>query len=201
MVKVGLLGKFLRGGDAGAGEVFKSNYYCKLKKLIGMASYTQNSGVKISKKISPILESIAADFEKKYKKKIHVTSGTRDAHSQAVAMYTNFTSENGTSAQRRKYKSTAHPAFDAIAKAFDNKKKQPKEECVGEMKNVIEAQFAKGNIISQHMHEGATDIRTKDLNKKEIDYLIELLKARSGRVYYQDKRNAKGGPHIHIQLK
>lgn len=163
-----------------------------------MNYFLKDSSVKVSPSMKPIISEIGNKFKQKFNKTIWITSGTRTAKEQASAMYNNFSKEKGTEIQRKKY--TGKKLFDEIATIYYLYKDKGKTICVQKMEKVIKDQILKEKFISLHLVESAVDIRTRGFQKKEIDYIIELIKTKRSILSYQDKRN-DAQPHIHLQLK
>lgn len=147
--------------------------------------------------IAPI-DDILRVVERKFGKKIVVTSSIRTPLSQAKAMLHHFETNSDT---LRSYASYKKPLLDEISKAYETGKKSNefKNEIVDRMTRVIEKQVSQNKYISNHLLNSARDIRTKNFSSEELSKLISILRAIREIVVLDETGTEE--KHIHIHLK
>lgn len=144
------------------------------------------------------IDSILLDVEKKFGKKLEVTSKIRSPVEQAKAMYPHFESNSDT---LKSYASFKKEMLREIRTAYENgkKNKDSKEAIINKMKDVIQSQVNKNQLISNHLSNSARDIRTRNLSPEELKKLVNCLRS-INQIFVLDETNTVQ-PHLHIHLK
>jgi len=147
--------------------------------------------------VSPI-DDIIRVMEKRFGKKLEVTSKIRSAHAQAKAMFPHFETDSTTISS---YASHKKPWIEEIRKAFKagKAKNEFPTDIVRRMSTVIDIQIANNKLISNHLSNSARDIRVRNFSSQEISTLVALLKGVREIVVLDETKTAQ--PHIHIHLK
>src|SRR5205809_642139 len=154
--------------------------------------YSLKPGVVLTEKVESKIAEIANEFFKASKKDLVVTSGSRTAAEKAAAMYTKLSLGDDLSEYVNK------PARDEIKKAYDDGKSAGKteSEIQKDMTKVIQGQMDVGVYISNHLLEGAVDVRIKDLTADEKKALKEAIKKGLGK----DPLPESTPPHFHLEI-
>ena len=92
-------------------------------------------------------------------------------------------------------KSAARVVRDAYVRA--RRERLPDSEVLAALTAVIRAQVAAGDYVSKHLREGAVDVRTHDLTRRELGVLRRLAAARDVEVV-DETRTAT--PHYHLNF-
>lgn len=87
--------------------------------------------------------------------RIFVTSGRRGPDRQAAAMYDNYADKTSKAYANASAEREVKRAFDQGRNAGKSR-----NQVIGDMANVLQAQVSRGVFISRHMRSGAIDIRT-----------------------------------------
>jgi hypothetical protein len=156
-----------------------------------MANYTTESGVTLEGSAKTGIGKIADEFFKAQNVKIHITSGTRSAASQAKAMYQKFKSGGKTSEYANK------KAAEAIKKPYDDGLAAGEKEAdiIKKMTGVIEGQIKTNVYISKHLVKGAVDVRSRDMDKKQKDSFKQIAAKHAKKVILETTP-----PHWHLQF-
>ena len=156
--------------------------------------HTRLKGVTLSESIEPRVERLAARYFRETGTRIVVTSGARNATSQAEAMYAKMRA--GGSILREYRRSSAALA---IHKAYvrGRKAKKPADEIVAAMAAKIRGQIARGVYISKHLVSGAVDVRSRNLTRSQKRSLIRAARAEP-RVSILEERHP---PHFHVTFR
>jgi hypothetical protein len=144
------------------------------------------------------IEAVLLDVEKKFGKKLDVTSKIRTPLEQAKAMYPHFESNSDT---LRSYAAYKKDMLREIRDAYETgkKNKESKEVITNRMKDVIQLQVNKNQLISNHLSNSARDIRTKEFSPEELKKLMSYLKS-INQIFVLDETKTVQ-PHLHIHLK
>jgi hypothetical protein len=132
----------------------------------------KDSSIVLTATVETKIGEIADKYYDKNKKDLVVTSGTRTAAEQASAMYTKLEGGDTLSVYANK------TAVADIKKAYDDAKtaKKSKDEIIAAMKDVIQGQVDKKIYISDHLKEGAVDIRNNDMSADDKKKFVEASK-------------------------
>lgn len=154
-------------------------------------NYTVKPGVLLSHNVKASVKKIADKYYAGTRKKIVVTSGTRAAGSQATAMYNKLAGGDDLAVYKNQ------DAVKQIKKAYDDgiTAKKSRRDIIAAMQKVIEAQIKKSVFISQHLREGAVDIRSRDMSQAEKDKFRQAAKGVAKKVILEATP-----PHFHLQF-
>jgi hypothetical protein len=163
----------------------------KIKELA--PHYSVADGVALLPKVEKKLEEIAAHYFKETNTELTVTSGTRDAHSQAAAMEIKLAAGDDILAL---YKNK--DAAKEIKKAFDDAIAAGKTESqvIDGMTKAIEDQTKRGIFISAHLRAGAFDVRNIDMSALQKKVFREAVKGAGGVSILEETTP----PHFHLQI-
>jgi hypothetical protein len=147
---------------------------CKtaLPKVAAKVPYTMNSGVKMPLKVETKVAQLAQATRNRIGKKITITSGTRDAARQAEAMRVKISlGENLLHLYANK------SAVNEVLHAYRQAKVsgQGKVGVTNAMAQVIEGQVERGVYLSNHLKQGAVDIRSRDLSHRDKTALLQAV--------------------------
>jgi len=151
-------------------------------------------GVLLQAGVALRIAAVARRYFRRAGRRITVTSGTRDPHRQADAMYGKLSYGVDLS---RVYGNRG--AARDIQRTFreGRRDRKPRAEIVGDMSAVITEQIGAGVYISKHLVAGAVDIRCKDMSRQEKRWLRHAVKA-DGRIAIVEERRP---PHFHLTLR
>lgn len=148
--------------------------------------------VRVSHRIADKLSRIADHYHKRTGKTLVVTSGTRDPHDQAEAVYDKLI---GGDDIVRLYRNK--DAALELKSAFDRFRPKGRAATISAMERTIKRQIARGIFISSHLRAGAADIRSTDMTALDRRHFVEGALATKGvSVLYETIP-----PHFHVQLE
>ena len=159
------------------------------KKEKNETFYRHAPGVVIGSGIKETVANIVDKYNNATGKLVYITSGVRNAHRQAAAMFTKF--QMGSSGNVYSNKTALKQIHDAYISNISH----GKNATVKAMERVIQKQVTSGVMISRHLSSKAIDCRSKGLSKHEISTLERIIKE-SGGVVIREGRP----PHLHIQF-
>jgi hypothetical protein len=150
--------------------------------------------VTLSTRIEQKLNSIGASYEKKTGRTFVVTSGTRDAESQAEAIYDKLSLGEDI---LKLYKDKA--AALELKRAYDAGRAADKSKStiVVTIADTIRAQMRRGVYISAHLKAGAADVRTSTMTGAERRAFVDVARAAGGVLVLEET----APPHFHLQLE
>lgn len=156
--------------------------------------HTRLKGVTLSETIEPRVERLAARYFRQTGKRLVVTSGARNATSQAQAMYSKVRAGGSILHEYRR-----SSAARAINKAYvrGRKAKKSADEVVADMAAEITGQITRGVFISKHLVSGAVDVRSRNLTRSQRRSLIRAARAEP-KVSVLEERHP---PHFHITFR
>ena len=186
-----LLRKTLRSRDPAVKEAASRS----LGELVAAGvyrGYRVRRRVKLTKDNEAIVARIAARFFLDTGRELVVTSGLRDANTQARAMYVKR-SRGGSLVGLYRNKI----AIGAIEQAYQQgvKKRQGADAIVARMAKVIAGQIARGVYISRHLQAGAVDIRSRTMSVRDHRAFRQAAAAEGARVLLERRP-----PHYHVRL-
>ncbi|WP_437876412.1 hypothetical protein [Sorangium sp. So ce513] len=148
-------------------------------------------GVTLPANIAAKVEQIDRGYARRTREHLVITSGTRDAHRQARAMFTKMRlGEDILQLYRNK------AAAREIKKAYQANARKPPEQVVAAMEAVIQDQIDRGIYISAHLRRGAVDVRNRTMSPKQKRAFLEST-AEVGGVLVIDESTP---PHYHLQI-
>lgn len=148
--------------------------------------------VRVSPRIADKLARIAEHYHKRTGKTLVVTSGTRDPHDQAEAVYDKL---QGGDDIVRLYRNKE--AAQELKTAYERHRQKGRAATIAAMEKTIRGQIARGTYISSHLRAGAADIRSHDMTPTERRHFVEGALATKGvSVLYETIP-----PHFHVQLE
>ncbi|AKT39460.1 hypothetical protein [Chondromyces crocatus] len=141
------------------------------------------------------LKRIAAAYFKATRKRLVVTGGTRPPQRQAELMYDKlkrgddivslYENKQAVTEVRNAYRTGAAQAL-------------PRKTVVRLMKEVIDAQIARGVYISKHLRSGAVDVRSWDMVPAMEQAFREAVKKEPGVALMDERKSAE--PHFHLTM-
>lgn len=144
-----------------------------------------------------LIDSYIIDIEKKFGKKLEVTSSLRTPETQARAMYNHcLAKKNNEKHNLGSYASYKKSMVDDIYAAFE--RGRSRHDSIILMTETIKKQVRKHQYVSNHLTNSARDIRTRNLSTKEIRELKRIISSYHG-IYLNDETNTSQ-PHFHIHL-
>lgn len=155
-------------------------------------TYTLASGVKLAKNVKEKVDQLAKIYYEKTGKRLTITSGTRDARSQARGMYTKLAS--GDNILRLYTNQAAAKEINDVYKQGVNQGKT-QNQIVDDIERTIHTQMKTGVYISKHLKAGAVDIRSRGLSRSEKQALVEAANATGIKILEEKKP-----PHFHLQI-
>ncbi len=150
--------------------------------------------VTLSTRIEEKLNSIGATYEKRTGRTFVVTSGTRDAESQAEAIYDKLSLGEDI---LKLYKDKA--AALELKRAYETGRSKDKSRAatVLAITEAIRAQMRRGVYISAHLKAGAADVRTSTMTIAERRAFVDVARAAGGVMVLEETVP----PHFHLQLE
>ena len=113
------------------------------------------------------LERIAARYHAATRKDLVVTGGTRSTKRQAELMIAKL--DNGDDISKLYEQKAACAEIVATYKAATGEGKKKRRVGVLErVRDVIDAQVARGVFVSKHLQSGATDVRSRDMSPARV---------------------------------
>jgi hypothetical protein len=158
----------------------------------GRAPFTTEPGVVLTPPLRSALTRLAGTFQEATGRSFHVTSGARTPHEQAVAMFEKLLSGGSLTGLYRDY-----DAARELERAYQRARRQGRGQCVRAMRRVLERQIARGCFISRHLHQGAVDIRSRDMTTAERRTFRRLASRQRGMRVLEEGRP----PHFHLEIR
>lgn len=158
----------------------------------GASAYEILPDVNLPSKVEDRIKQVATRYHKATGKTLTVTSGTRDASSQAEAIYDKLAAGDDVV---KLYKNKE--AATELKGIYDRGKadKGDKDTIVARMAKAIRAQIKRGVFISAHLRSGAADIRNADMSASEKEAFVAAAEKSGLRVLSETTP-----PHFHLQL-
>jgi hypothetical protein len=116
-------------------------------------------GLDLSEPVIAKANALSDSIRSATKYSIVVTSGRRDEHRQAEAMYNNYVEGDPPRYGNHTAERAVHRAFDRGRKAS-----MARGQIISDMTEVLKAQTSRGIFLSPHMRSGAIDIHTPPAN-------------------------------------
>jgi len=141
------------------------------------------------------LKHIAARYWKATHKRLVVTGGTRTPQRQAQLVYDKLKHGDDIIAlyENKAAATELRNAYrDAVAKGTKRKG------TIKVMREVIEAQIARGIHVSKHLKSGAVDVRSWDMDGELEKALREAVKQEPGVTLMDERKGPE--PHFHLNL-
>lgn len=148
-------------------------------------------GVTLPARVAAKLARIDRAYARRTREHLVITSGTRDANRQARAMYTKLKLGDDLLAL---YRNKA--AVQEIKRAYQAASGKPPEQVVTAMEAVIQDQIDRGIFISAHLREGAVDVRSRTMSRKEKRAFLESVAEVGGVRVLEETKPA----HYHLQI-
>jgi hypothetical protein len=155
----------------------------------GSENFDVKEGVTLAPDAATSFGTIADDYFEATGQKLTITDGSRDTQDQAQVMFNRL--ENDTLAS---YKNK--DAENEIRDAYNEGKEAGKsnDEIVADMKSVIDQQVENGVYISNHLQDGAVDVRSHDMTPEQRQAFIDAVTNATGRPPLVE------GDHYHVEL-
>ena len=153
--------------------------------------FTMDPGVVLSGPLRGAVAQLALAFREAAGRSFHVTSGTRTALEQAQAMFDKLASGGSLTGLYRDY-----DAARQIEQAYQRSRRGGRVRCVAAMARVLGGQIARGLYISRHLHAGAVDIRSRDMNSRERRTFNRVAVRQRGVRVLEEGRP----PHFHLEF-
>ena len=154
--------------------------------------YTLGDDVSLNSASEAKVSRIAARYFAVTGQPLFITSGTRDAHSQAGAMVDKL--RDGGSLSLYRDRAAARAIRDAIRQA--RKAGKGRAEMVAAAQRLIEDQMKRGIFISRHLQSGAIDVRSIGMSSKARSAFKRAAMAEPGVKVLYERRP----PHFHVTL-
>ncbi|MGV3614027.1 MAG: hypothetical protein ACO1SV_01710 [Fimbriimonas sp.] len=157
--------------------------------------YRVASGVKMPVQIETTVSQLAKRVATRIKRPMVVTSAARTPTTQAEALRTKISlGDNIVKLYANK------EAAASVLQAYKQAKWAggSKQQVVESMANVIRAQMDKGVYLSNHLREGAIDVRTRDLTHWQRKQLVAAAKEVPG-VGHSILESTP--PHLHLEIE
>jgi hypothetical protein len=141
------------------------------------------------------LEQIAARYYKATKTRLVITGGSRTPVRQAQLMHDKLVHGDDIVAlyENKAAATEVRNAFrDAVAKRLKRKA------TIRAMREVIEAQMARGVYVSKHLKANAVDVRSWNMKGRLEQALKDAVKAEAGVTMMDERDGAE--PHFHLNL-
>jgi len=149
--------------------------------------------VTLSSKVEEKLNAIAKTYEKRTGRTFVVTSGTRDADSQAEAVYDKL-AEGDDILKLYRDKAAAHELkriYESLRAA-----NKPRNVIIAVMGGAIRGQMKRGIFISAHLKAGAADVRNSTMSQAERRAFLDATRGVGGMRLIEESVP----PHFHLQL-
>lgn len=162
----------------------------------------KDASVLIPARIQGTLQSLAQAFLAKTGKRLTVTDGTRQPEDQARRIYRKFrggeteaayANRSSLGSSKTRYQ-LAKELRDIYNKAI--KKKQEEAQIIAELTSAIQSQIRDRNYVSEHLVEGAIDLRSNGIQQHHT-VLLQLARER-GIVVVDETRTRN--PHYHLNF-
>jgi hypothetical protein len=154
--------------------------------------YTLGDDVSLNSASEAKVSRIAARYFAVTGQILYITSGTRDARSQAEAMVDKL--RYGGSLSLYRDRAAARAIRDAIRQA--RKAGKGRAEMVAAAQRLIEEQMRRGIFISRHLQSGAIDVRSIGMSGKARSAFKRAALAEPGVKVLYERRP----PHFHVTL-
>lgn len=156
--------------------------------------YKVLSGLKLTGEVKARLVRLARRYHKKTGYQLVVTSGTRTPSEQAVAMYAKLRRRHNL---LRLYRRTAlaRQVIRAYRKA--RRARKGRQHTIRAMAKVLRAQVARGEYLSQHLRDGAVDIRSFNLSRRHKRIFRRLVRKERDIILIKEERYP---PHFHLEV-
>lgn len=173
-------------------EIADLSAVAELERPEGATTYEILPDVNLPSKVEDRIKQVAAKYHKATGKTLTVTSGTRDATSQADAIYDKLAAGDDVV---KLYKNK--DAVIELKGIYDRGRsaKDGKDTIVARMAKAIRAQVKRGVFISAHLRSGAADIRNADMSASEKEAFVAAASKSGLRVLSETTP-----PHFHVQL-
>ena len=164
------------------------------KPPVSAGAYKVLPGVKLTGEVRGQLERLARAFKKKTGQPLVVTSGTRSPMEQAAAMYHKLRRRRNLFRLYRRG-NLLRPVVRAYRKA--RRARKNREATIRAMARVMRAQVRRGEHLSLHMRDGAVDIRSYDLGRRNKRLFRRLVRKEPNIVLVKEERYP---PHFHLEV-
>ena len=155
--------------------------------------FSQLSDVELAGPVADKVDEIDDAYFRRTGKHLTVTSGTRDAASQARAMY-KMMRLGGDPLRLYRNKEAAREIKRAYEQARASKKSP--DDIVSEVYSVLQKQVARGVYISAHLRAGAVDVRSRDLSRAEKKHFTTSIAGMKDVQMLEEFTP----PHFHLQI-
>jgi hypothetical protein len=166
-----------------------------IAQVDGTVKYRIQPGVKMPVPIEATVAQLAKRAAPRIGKPVIVTSAARTPTSQAEALRTKISlGDNIVRLYANK------DAAKSVLYAYKQAKHAggSKQQVVAAMANVIKAQTDKGVYLSNHLREGAVDIRTRDLSGWQRKQLVAAVQETPG---VRNTLLESTPPHLHVEIE
>lgn len=153
--------------------------------------FTMEPEVVLSATLRASVTQLAEAFRTAAGRSFHVTSGARTPLEQARAMFDKLANGGRLTGLYRDY-----DAARQIEQAYQRARRAGRTPCVAAMARVVSDQVARGLYISRHLHAGAVDIRSRDMNARERRTFRQVVARQRGVRLLEEGRP----PHFHLEF-
>jgi len=165
-----------------------------LQRLRFRLPYRVKPHVRLTLPVERCVARLAARFFRRKGRALTITSGTRTPWSQARAMYRKLSIG---ARYRRLYKKKE--LAEAIRQAFraGRRARLRRGQITAKMAEVIRAQMASGDYVSEHLRQGAVDLRSRNLRFAHKVVLESIVRRLRGLKLNREERRP---PHYHMEV-
>jgi len=166
-----------------------------LRRLRRLVPYALRPGVRISPQVELRLQELAGRFYRRARRQLVVTSGVRDAASQARAMYVKL--RLGARIVRLyRQKEAARQIVRAYRAA--RRARHTRRQTVAALRAVIERQICRGVLISDHLRAGAVDLRSRGMGRRGRRIFRRVVAGYGRSRWLKEERRP---PHFHLAFR
>ena len=151
-------------------------------------------GVKLPPEVEQCLARLASRFYRRTGQPLVITSGTRSAEAQAEAMYAKLIRRRNLF---RLYSRTA--LLREVVRAYRRarRKRLSHRAARAALARVIRSQVLRGEYLSAHLRNGAVDIRSYDMSRRQRRLLRQLARSDADILLLKQERHP---PHFHLEV-
>ncbi|MFT7578923.1 MAG: hypothetical protein ACI9MR_000585 [Myxococcota bacterium] len=155
--------------------------------------FSTKGGVVLTPEVFEKVEAIAKIYYAKTRRKLVITSGTRDPRDQADAMYKKLRAGSTLRGYRNQR------AINPLKAVYSTgrRKRWKKRKIVDAMGKIIQGQVDRGVYISRHLKAGAVDIRSRGMKRKHKRALRIAIAKVGGCRMIEERRP----PHFHLDIR
>jgi hypothetical protein len=146
--------------------------------------------------VEACVSRLADRFHRRKRRVLVITSGTRTPYTQARAMYSKLIRR---ARYRRLYRKRelAEEIRQSFYAARRVRPRLRRREVIARMAATIRQQMDRGLYVSEHLREGAVDLRSRNLRRSQKVVLERTVRELCGLKLNREERTP---PHFHLQV-